>query len=54
MSEKLNTALVALLDELLENGDFYTSAIESKNYEFDLEEWKVRVVKLLSEAKSKE
>lgn len=54
MDKQVEKQLIALLDELLENGDFYASAIESKSYEFDFEEWKVRAVKLLNEAKSQE
>ncbi|TDN51021.1 hypothetical protein EC843_10430 [Buttiauxella sp. JUb87] len=52
MSKKFNDEFIALLDELIENGDFFTSAIESNNYEFDCEEWKARALKLLNEAKS--
>lgn len=53
MSNEINAELVALLDELLENGDFYASAIESKNYDFDLEGWKEKVVAVLNEIRSK-
>jgi hypothetical protein len=49
----INIEMVTLFDELLENGDFFISAIESNNYEFDFEEWKSRAEKLLNQVKSK-
>lgn len=54
MNEKTSNQLIALLDELLDKGDFFHSAIESNDMMFDFEEWKSRAVKLLNEAKSAE
>ncbi|HHK4128784.1 TPA: hypothetical protein ACQTWV_000399 [Enterobacter roggenkampii] len=53
MSDKTEQALTTLLDELFEKGDFFHSAIESNDMEFDFEEWKERVLAALEEAKPK-
>lgn len=52
MNQELGAELIALLDELLEKGDFFHSAIESNDMMFDFEAWKERAVKVLEEAKS--
>ncbi|EKK8607095.1 hypothetical protein PPR70_003181 [Escherichia coli] len=54
MDKQTEKRLIALLDELLEKGDFFHSAIESNDMMFDFEEWKIRAVNLLSDAKAQE
>ncbi|HEM8614586.1 TPA: hypothetical protein U2Q68_004428 [Citrobacter amalonaticus] len=53
MSDKTEHALIYLLEELLERGDFFHSAIESGDMMFDFKEWKERVLVALEEAKAK-
>lgn len=52
MSETTESALIQLIEELLEKGDFFHSAIESNDMMFDLEKWKERVELALQESKS--
>ncbi|HBS6973270.1 TPA: hypothetical protein RRE45_003303 [Klebsiella pneumoniae] len=54
MSGSTDQALISLLDELFEKGDFFHSAIESNDMTFDFEEWKERVEAALKEAKAKQ
>lgn len=54
MDKQTEEQLIALLDELLEKGDFFHSAIEGNDMMFDFEEWKTRAVKLVSDAKLKD
>lgn len=51
MQEKEGNQLIPLIEELLENGDFFISAIESNNHNFDFEEWKSRLLVVLEEEK---
>lgn len=53
MQEKNDNQLIPLIEELLENGDFFISAIESNNFVFDFEEWKSRLITALEEEKLK-
>ncbi|EKS7399403.1 hypothetical protein BTK98_001623 [Enterobacter roggenkampii] len=53
MTDKTEQELISLLDELLEKGDFFHSAIEQNDLMFDFEEWKERVLVALEEAKAK-
>lgn len=53
MSDKTEQALISILDELFEKGDFFHSAIESNDMTFDFEEWKERALAALEEAKTK-
>ncbi|MCH0685561.1 hypothetical protein KVQ01_11075 [Escherichia coli] len=52
MSDKTEKKLISLLEELLEKGDFFHSAIESNDMMFDFEKWKERALNALEEAKS--
>lgn len=52
MSDKTEQALISLLDELLEKGDFFHSAIEQNDIMFDFEEWKKRVLVALEKSKN--
>ncbi|EPO4109825.1 TPA: hypothetical protein OTY56_001176 [Escherichia coli] len=54
MDKQTEKRLIALLDELLEKGDFFHSAIESNDMMFDFEEWKIRAINLLSDAKAQD
>lgn len=54
MSEATEKTLVSLLDELLEKGDFFHSAIESNDMLFDFEEWRERVLIALESSKTKQ
>lgn len=51
MSKETESKLISLLDELLEKGDFFRSAIESNDIMFDFEEWQIRTLSALEEAK---
>ncbi|MDO8233717.1 hypothetical protein Q5738_09040 [Citrobacter werkmanii] len=53
MSETTENALIQLIEELLEKGDFFHSAIESNDMMFDLENWKEKVLVALEKAKAK-
>ncbi|MEG8522093.1 hypothetical protein U4P96_02525 [Klebsiella pneumoniae] len=53
MNDKTEQALISLLEELFEKGDFFHSAIESNDMMFDFEEWKERALTALEEAKTK-
>lgn len=53
VNDKTEQALISLLEELLEKGDFFYSAIESNDMMFDFEEWKERALTALEEAKTK-
>ncbi|MFB6412800.1 hypothetical protein [Edwardsiella piscicida] len=53
MIDKTEQALVYLLEELLEKGDFFYSAIEGNDMTFDFEDWKERALVALEESKSK-
>lgn len=53
MSEETEEALISLLDELLEKGDFFHSTIERNDMLFDFEEWRVRMMSALEKAKAK-
>ncbi|HDT6101115.1 TPA: hypothetical protein QF180_004320 [Yersinia enterocolitica] len=54
MSDKAKDELITLLDELIQNGDFFLSAIERNNpdFDFDFEDWRSRAVTILQEAKA--
>ncbi|EMF7245096.1 hypothetical protein V4F06_002868 [Klebsiella variicola] len=54
MNDDPKQVLISLLEELLEKGDFFHSAIESNDMTFDFEEWKERVQAALKEAKAKQ
>lgn len=53
MSENKESSLISLLNEILENGDFFHSAIESADMKFDFVEWKERVISALKESKAR-
>lgn len=53
MTDKTEQKLISLLEELLEKGDFFHSAIEQNDLMFDFEEWKERVLVALEKAKAK-
>lgn len=53
MQEKKGNQLIPLIEELLENGDFFISAIERSEHNFDFEEWRVRLLAALEEEKLK-
>ncbi|HCM5202376.1 TPA: hypothetical protein N3N24_000835 [Klebsiella quasipneumoniae subsp. similipneumoniae] len=53
MNDDPKQVLISLLEELLEKGDFFHSAIESNDMMFDFEEWKERALTALEEAKTK-
>lgn len=53
VNDKTEQALISLLEELFEKGDFFHSAIESNDMMFDFEEWKERALTALEEAKTK-
>ncbi|MGT3185504.1 hypothetical protein ACVSXV_22685 [Yersinia enterocolitica] len=52
MSDKAKDEMITLLDELIQNGDFFLSAIERNNPDFDFEDWRSRAVTILQEAKA--
>ncbi|WP_158782491.1 hypothetical protein [Pantoea sp. BAV 3049] len=53
MENKDGNQLIPLVEELLENGDFFISAIESSDHNFNFEEWKERLLSALEKEKLK-
>ena len=49
-SNQINRELIALIEELLEEGDFYSSCIESTYGELNFMEWRDRAAKIIEKS----
>ncbi|WP_159182715.1 DUF244 domain-containing protein [Citrobacter freundii] len=48
---KTNHEMMALIEELLEEGDFYSSAIEATHGKLNFMEWRDRAEKIIKKSK---